>query len=206
MQANREPVEAVTAVCNSNDGQPEQQTNQQFEARAAELQQCENILQKAKDAKLSYVEQGKILLRICDGQLYKAKNYTSFETYCHAEWGFTRQWAYKLIQAFETVEKLPPGMEKPKNERQARALRRQQGNGGSAEEPNEGSEQNPNGTPPKNPQPGPRSEKEQLFYDIEELGMDLNILLRKLTSKEDQDTGLGRIAPIREWINMVEAL
>lgn len=60
------------------------------------------------------------LAEINRDRLYRAQ-YPNFEAYCDEEWGFSRQHAYRLIEAAGVVACLPSGDRMP-NERQAREL------------------------------------------------------------------------------------
>jgi hypothetical protein len=152
------------------------------------LQQCEDVLDRGRKNQSSFVQQGQSLWTIREGKLHKEKGYSTFETYCHDEWEITRQRASQLILAFQFEKENPTPHGEKRTERKIRNLRRQKPNRGSDDKPK------------------PRSEKEQLFYDIERSGMELNLQLRRLTEVEDQRIGFGRIAPIVEWIQIVEVL
>ncbi len=191
-QKQMEPVEVGKAVWKSVYNKTDQEAEQPPPDRTALLQECESILERGRRTKASFMEQGEALLKIRSERLYKDKHYTSFDTYCHEEWGFTRQRACDLIKAFESVKELPPGVEKPKNERHARKLRRQQQNGGSE------------GKPEAKEDPKPRTEKEELFSKIEKLSMALIIELRKLTEADDRRAGYRKLDPIIDWVRTVE--
>ena len=49
---------------------------------------------------------GNALLTIHDKELYKAKGYTSFESYCHEEWQLKRSYAYKRMAAAKVKARL----------------------------------------------------------------------------------------------------
>lgn len=68
----------------------------------------------------TFLEVAAALLEIRDQRLYRA-SHSTFDTYCRERWGWGRVHAFRLIQAAEVVKMLPRG-NKPKTERQARAL------------------------------------------------------------------------------------
>ena len=49
---------------------------------------------------------GRALQDIRDGGLYRLAGYTSFDSYCRERWGFTRNYAWRLITAAGVVESL----------------------------------------------------------------------------------------------------
>lgn len=70
----------------------------------------------------SFVAVGNALATIRDERLYRDEHDT-FESYCLAVWGWSRQRGYQMIQAAEVVEALPPTFQKEVlDERDARAL------------------------------------------------------------------------------------
>jgi len=74
---------------------------------------------------LSFYEAGRALAAIRDRKLYRA-THSSFEAYCDGRWKFSRQQAYRLIDAAEVAEDLSPigdtGTPQPVNEAQCRSL------------------------------------------------------------------------------------
>ena len=69
----------------------------------------------------TFIDVGNCLLEIRDRRLYKEKGYTRFEDYCREEWGWSRDYGYKLIRSAETVRVL--GVDQGiQTERQAREL------------------------------------------------------------------------------------
>jgi hypothetical protein len=52
---------------------------------------------------------GQNLKKIRDGRLYLCGSYSSFEDFCQAELGKGRQYVYKLIQAYDTLQLLSEG-------------------------------------------------------------------------------------------------
>ncbi len=91
------------------------------------LEQHEEIIEAGVK---SFIDVGRSLLAIRDGELYK-KDHDTFESYCSKRWGFSRPRAYQLIESSVVVSDLSTngrhGNSKnmgvlPENERQARAL------------------------------------------------------------------------------------
>ena len=69
----------------------------------------------------TFIDVGLCLLEIRDRRLYKDKGYTRFEDYCREQWGWSRDYGYKLIRSAETVKAL--GVDNCiQNEAQAREL------------------------------------------------------------------------------------
>jgi hypothetical protein len=67
------------------------------------LRDAERIIERGQQ---TFIEVGKALQRIRDGKLYRV-SYATFEEYCETKWGWTRQHAYRFIEATETVKSLP---------------------------------------------------------------------------------------------------
>lgn len=69
----------------------------------------------------SFYDAGKALNYLKEQKLY---DQTTFEAYCQERWGWGRQYAYRIINAFKVVEELSPmgDMPLPQAERQARPL------------------------------------------------------------------------------------
>ncbi|HEX4305295.1 MAG TPA: hypothetical protein VHZ54_04610 [Solirubrobacterales bacterium] len=101
-----------------------------YESRppAVDLPTCEQTIERAL---VSYAEAGAALRTIRDQGLYK-QGYSSFEEYCRERWRWSRQQAYRQIDAASVYETLaepkvsPMGdtvsAEPPRNERTAREL------------------------------------------------------------------------------------
>jgi hypothetical protein len=70
---------------------------------------------------------GQNLKKIRDGRLYLCGSYSSFQDFCQAELGKGRQYVYKLIQAYDTLQLLSEGgieeKDLPSSERLVRELR-----------------------------------------------------------------------------------
>jgi hypothetical protein len=89
-------------------------------AKRQRLEQLEVII---KD---SYYRQGEALKEIRDTKLYLLK-YDSFDAYCKDKWGHNRAWADRLIAAAKVagdIKRVDPNGSTPKNEFQARSLRK----------------------------------------------------------------------------------
>jgi hypothetical protein len=97
-----------------------------------ELQTQEKVIEKNIDG---FYAVGQALTRIRDEKLY-APAYSSFKDYCNERWEFSRSYAYRLMNAVVTVDKIKALPEEsvspmgdtddvpqvPMNERQARAV------------------------------------------------------------------------------------
>jgi uncharacterized tellurite resistance protein B-like protein len=73
----------------------------------------------------TFYEVGDALLAIRDGKLYR-EDYKTFEEFCQAEYGITRQRAHQLIESADDFGKLSTLVDKtelPENEKQVRALK-----------------------------------------------------------------------------------
>ena len=70
----------------------------------------------------TFVEVGMCLLEIRDRRLYKEKGYSRFEDYCQEQWGWSRNYANKQIEAAKTVGILGTIVPIPKTETQVREL------------------------------------------------------------------------------------
>lgn len=161
-----------------------------LEERWALLQQCELILVRGRTNKAAFMDQGQALLKIRAGRLYKDKGYVTFDTYCHDEWGFSRQRASLLIIAFQKEEKATDE-DRSDNERKARAKRKKKN--GPTGKP----------TPPDQP-PEPKSQKEELFTKIEKWAMELVMFLRKLSDQADKESGYRKLDPILGWVKSLK--
>jgi len=83
------------------------------------LEDCEVIIQRGLN---TFIDVGNALLEIRDNRLYKDCHAT-FEDYCKERWDFTRQHAYRLMEAAEVAGNLSPiGDNLPTAESQARPL------------------------------------------------------------------------------------
>lgn len=79
------------------------------------------------DGLRTFAEVGRALLKIRDGQLYKAEGFKSFEAYCQVRWDLGRVRAYQLVSAAsaaENVKKIIQSVPAPSVESQARELAR----------------------------------------------------------------------------------
>lgn len=70
-----------------------------------------------------FYEVGRALLTISDLRLYRT-SYATFEQYCKEKWHFSRQHAYRQINAWESYQIVAPSGVTPTSERQLRALGR----------------------------------------------------------------------------------
>lgn len=59
-----------------------------------------------KKGKRQFIEVGFALEKVRDGKLYR-EEFSTFEAYCQKKWGFTRQYAGRLIDAAEVSKGLP---------------------------------------------------------------------------------------------------
>jgi hypothetical protein len=94
-----------------------------IKATATKRQRLEQLEIIIKD---SYYRQGEAFKEIRDARLYLL-DYESFDAYCKAEWGHNRAWADRLIAAASLagdIKRVDPNGSIPKNESQARALRK----------------------------------------------------------------------------------
>lgn len=64
------------------------------------LTECEKIIERGKN---TFVEVGLALTKIRDCKLYRTQ-FDSFEKYCQARWGWTRQRAHQLIESSEIIK------------------------------------------------------------------------------------------------------
>jgi hypothetical protein len=72
----------------------------------------------------TFYEVGTALLAIRDGRLYR-QGHETFETYYKERWGFQKAYAYRLIEAAQTADRVSPiGDIRPTNEAQVRPLTR----------------------------------------------------------------------------------
>jgi hypothetical protein len=83
------------------------------------LARCERIIAEGIQ---TFVEVGRALLVIRDGQLYR-QTHATFEAYCRERWDLSRTYAYQLIGASEVVDEVAAVSDVvPANEAQARPL------------------------------------------------------------------------------------
>jgi hypothetical protein len=71
----------------------------------------------------TFVEVGRALAEIRDGRLYRT-GHATFEAYCRERWGFSRQHAYRAVDAASIAELVSPTGDtpRPSSERVAREL------------------------------------------------------------------------------------
>lgn len=87
----------------------------------ADLVQLEAVIERGMN---TFIEVGNALAAIQERKLYRADHGT-FEGYCRAKWGFSRQRAYQLTAAAEAVTTIVDAdLPVPANEGQARELSR----------------------------------------------------------------------------------
>ena len=86
--------------------------------KADALDRCEAEIAKGMK---SFAEAGRALREIRDGKLYR-ESHKTFELYCKKRWGFSRNYANKMIAAAVVVGNLGTNVPAPKNEAQARHL------------------------------------------------------------------------------------
>ncbi len=72
----------------------------------AEAQRLTELEQTIERGQKTFVEVGLALAEIRDLKLYKSE-YRTFELYCRAKWGWTKQHAYRLIEAAPIAESNP---------------------------------------------------------------------------------------------------
>lgn len=83
------------------------------------LQRCEQTISKGL---ATFRDVGQALLEIRDSRLYR-DSHATFEAYCSERWEFSRQRAYQLIGAAQTVEAMSTVVDTPPTtERQIRPL------------------------------------------------------------------------------------
>lgn len=88
-------------------------------AEADRLEHLEAVIDRGIQ---TFVEVGLALAEIRDRRLYRVEHCT-FEDYCRERWGWSRQHAYRQIQAAEVARQMSPmGDTVPATERVARAL------------------------------------------------------------------------------------
>lgn len=91
-------------------------------AELAELASCETVIEHGLKV---FQAVGLALITIREKRLYRA-DFTTFEAYCAARWGFTDNYALRLMRGAEVVnnltETLPIGRVLPANEAQVRPL------------------------------------------------------------------------------------
>jgi len=66
------------------------------------LEQCEAVIERGLK---TFVDVGNALLEIRDNRLYRS-DYSTFEDYCRERWGWTRNYANKIILSAEVVSNL----------------------------------------------------------------------------------------------------
>lgn len=97
-------------------------TNQELSAvEKSDLEKCELII---KTGIQTFIEVGNALLKIRDDKLFR-QYYDTFEDYCKSKWGFTDNYARRLIISSEVISNLktvPMGTVLPETERQTRVL------------------------------------------------------------------------------------
>jgi len=87
----------------------------------SDLAQFEGVIERGMN---TFVEVGNALAAIQERKLYRSAHGT-FEVYCRERWGFSRQRAYQLTAAADTVTTMvDAGLPAPDSERQARELGR----------------------------------------------------------------------------------
>jgi hypothetical protein len=86
------------------------------DATLATLHDLECIIKRGKAI---FLEVANALHEIHSRKLYR-ETHATFEAYVTERWGFSRQHAYRLLQARQVIEMSPRG-DKPKTEREARA-------------------------------------------------------------------------------------
>ena len=92
------------------------------ELTADELSRLDRLETTVRDGLKSFVDIGKAFTEICESKLYRA-SHDSFESYCRDKWGFSRQHAYRLINATALrIGLSPTGDILPENESQCRPL------------------------------------------------------------------------------------
>jgi hypothetical protein len=93
------------------------------DATPTTLQDLERIIEEGEARrKASYEEMGKALFEIKSRGLYKETPHRTWQDYVTTRWGFSRQRAHQLIQAWlEAETSTTVNKPKPKNEREARA-------------------------------------------------------------------------------------
>lgn len=88
-------------------------------APGASLAECEAVIECGREAAFAA---GEALRRISDGRLYRDAGFKTMEDYLAERWGFTRSYAYRLMDAADVAELLSPMGDKPQSERVAREL------------------------------------------------------------------------------------
>lgn len=72
----------------------------------------------------TFIEVGRALWEIKEGDLYIGAGYADFDAYCRERWGWKQARAYQLMSAAKVVAALSTTVEMPASERQARELAR----------------------------------------------------------------------------------
>lgn len=87
-----------------------------------EAERLEHLEAVITDGMHTFIRVGEALAEIRDRRLYRVEHCT-FEDYCRERWGWSRQHAYRQIQAAEVARQMSPlGDTVPATERVARAL------------------------------------------------------------------------------------
>lgn len=90
-----------------------------LESATRSLEALEAVIERGVH---TFVEVGRALLEIRDRRLYREAGYNEFDGYCRERWGWSRQHAYRQMDAARVVEALSPNGDTPTNEAQAREL------------------------------------------------------------------------------------
>lgn len=72
------------------------------DAETSRLAECEAVIERGLK---TFVDVGNALLEIRDSRLYRAE-FGTFEDYCQERWGFTRDYAKKIMRAADVIENL----------------------------------------------------------------------------------------------------
>ena len=83
-----------------------------------DFQRAEQVIRTNLKA---FMEVGGALVKIRDSRLYR-ESHATFEQYCKDKWGFSRNYANKMIAAAAVVDNLGTTVPTPQNEAQARPL------------------------------------------------------------------------------------
>jgi hypothetical protein len=85
-----------------------------------DLERLEGIIQKNLG---SFVEMGRALMEIRDGELYsKVRGIANFATYCKQRWDFKRTYAFYMIESAMVIDNVHNCEQKPTSESQCRPL------------------------------------------------------------------------------------
>lgn len=88
------------------------------EVSGLDLDQLEVIIERGQQ---TFIEVGRALMEIRDRRLYR-ETHATFEAYCGERWGWTRQHAYRHIDAAQVAGALSSTDDKPGSVREARAM------------------------------------------------------------------------------------